>query len=363
MKTRNGLPKHCTPQPDASGKVRIRFRSKTFSTYLTGIPWSEPFMRQWAAACEGIKAEPDEFTTEKTTPGSIDALIASYYTVVFPTLGETTQAMRRNILERFRREHSGKPVRLLKRRNVAEIIAAKKAKPDAANNLRKILRHLMEHAIALGMIEHNPVVGTKRLKTKGRGLHTWTDDEIGRYRAFWPLGTQMRLCFELALETTSRRTDVTMIGPQHRRGDVLDLRHTKNDSEAFIPLTDELRAAIDACPTKHLTYLHTKHGTPRSAKALGGDFRRWCDLAGLPKRCTLHGLRKASMRRGAEAELTTRELMSLSGHKTYAEVQRYTDAVDKAKLARQAIEKLKRAREQTAAETTQSPTRLGNASK
>jgi hypothetical protein len=171
---------------------------------------------------------------------------------------------RRRRIERFRREHSGKPVRLLKRRNVAEIIAAKKAKPDAANNLRKILHHLMEHAIALGMIEHNPVIGTKRLKTKGRGLHTWTDAEIMIYRARWPLGTQQRLCMELALDTTSRRTDITLIGPQHRRGDVLDLRHTKNDSEAFIPLTDELRSAIDAMPIKHLTYLHTQKGARRS---------------------------------------------------------------------------------------------------
>ena len=125
-------------------------------------------------------------------------------------------------------------------------------------------------------------------------------------------------------------------------GEVLDLRHTKNNSEAFLPLTDELRAAIDACPTKHLTYLHTQAGMPRSAKALGGDFRKWCDAAGLPKHCTIHGLRKASMRRGAEAELTTRELMALSGHKTYAEVQRYTDAADKARLARQAIAKLRK---------------------
>ena len=51
------------------------------------------------------------------------------------------------------------------------------------------------------------------------------------------------------------------------------------------------------------------------------------------------------MRRGAEADLTTREMMTLSGHKTYAEVQRYTDAVDKAKLAKQAIDKLRKRRE------------------
>ena len=305
-------------------------------------------MRTYALALEGIKAEPDDIlaASVKTTAGSINALVESYYRLVFPTVGEGTRAMRRGVLERFRREYGALPVRGLKGRHVAAIIASKAKTPDAANNLRKILRHLFEHAIALGMVEHNPVVGVKRLKTKGRGLHCWTDDEIERYRAFWPRGTQQRLAMELALETTSRRADVSRIGPPHRRvtsdGEVLDLRHTKNNSEAFLPLTDELRAAIDACPTKHLTYLHTQAGMPRSAKALGGDFRKWCDAAGLPKHCTIHGLRKASMRRGAEAELTTRELMALSGHKTYAEVQRYTDAADKARLARQAIAKLRK---------------------
>jgi hypothetical protein len=33
--------------------------------------------------------------------------------------------------------------------------------------------------------------------------------------------------------------------------------------------------------------------------------------------------------------------MSITGHKTYREVQRYVDAADKAQLAKQAIEKLR----------------------
>jgi integrase len=308
MKTRNGLPKHCTRQGvDANGNPRIRFRTKTFSTYLTGIPWSESFMRAYAAALEGIKAEPDD---SAITPArdTIDALIVSYERLVGPTLAPTTLTMRMGVLERFRREHTGKPVRLLKRQHVADIIAAKAKTPDAANNLRKILRHVMEHAIALGMIENNPVIGTKRLKTAGDGIHTWTDAEIEQYRAYWPLGTQQRLCFEIALETTLRRSDVPKLGPQHIRGDKIRIHHSKNATANLITISAELRAAIEACPTKHLTFLHTKHGAPRSPKALGGDFRKWCDAAGLPKHCSIHGLRKGASRRMAEAEVTTRRL-------------------------------------------------------
>ena len=52
LKTRSGLPKHCTYQPDRNGKRRVRFRRRGVSVYLTGIPWSEDFMRQYAAALE-----------------------------------------------------------------------------------------------------------------------------------------------------------------------------------------------------------------------------------------------------------------------------------------------------------------------
>ena len=44
-------------------------------------------------------------------------------------------------------------------------------------------------------------------------------------RTHWPCGTQMRLCFELALETTARRGNVSMLGPQHERPPTADAPH------------------------------------------------------------------------------------------------------------------------------------------
>ena len=147
---------------------------------------------------------------------------------------------------------------------------------------------------------------------------------------------------------------MTRIGPQHerRRHDApngrLDLRHTKNDSEAFIPISDELRAAIDACPTKHLTFLHTQARRAALGEGARRRFPSWCDAAGLPKHCSIHGLRKGGARRLAEAGASAREIMSITGHKTLSEVQRYTDAVDQARLAEQAIAKLSKRRRDSA---------------
>ena len=61
--------------------------------------------------------------------------------------------------------------------------------------------------------------------------------------------------------------------------------------------------------------------------------------AGLPPRCVPHGLRKAAARRLAEAGWSASEIMAITGHKTLAEVERYTRAAKQEQLARRAIKR------------------------
>ena len=42
--------------------------------YLTGTPWSEDFMRQYAAALDGVKVQAGNIGAARTKPGSFDAL-------------------------------------------------------------------------------------------------------------------------------------------------------------------------------------------------------------------------------------------------------------------------------------------------
>jgi integrase len=171
------------------------------------------------------------------------------------------------------------------------------------NNLRKALRDLFKHAVRLKLRADNPMQNIERIKAKKGGRRCWSDEELARYRARWLCGTQQRLCFELALETTARRGNVSMPGPQHERPPTdeapfgwLAVDHIKGSDPAKIPITAKLRAAIDAMPIRNLASLHTKHGKPRSVKALTGDLRQWCTEAGLPSDCTLHGLRHTGAR-------------------------------------------------------------------
>ena len=86
------------------------------------------------------------------------------------------------------------------------------------------------------------------------------------------------------------------------------------------------------------TFLETAYGKMRSSKSFGNKMRVWCDEAKLPK-CTAHGLRKACARRLAEAEAKANEIMSVTGHKTLAEAERYTRAADRGNMADSAISK------------------------
>ena len=104
---------------------------------------------QVAAALDGVKALTVNIGMTRTKPGTVNALIVSYYKLVFPTLEPSTQKMRRSILERFRCQHGAKPVARLEAGHIAAIVAAKANTPTAANNFRKVLHHLLDHAIAL----------------------------------------------------------------------------------------------------------------------------------------------------------------------------------------------------------------------
>ncbi|HSR76347.1 MAG TPA: tyrosine-type recombinase/integrase, partial [Xanthobacteraceae bacterium] len=62
--------------------------------------------------------------------------------------------------------------------------------------------------------------------------------------------------------------------------------------------------------------------------------------AGLGPECVPHGLRKALLRRLAERGGTAKELAAIGGHKSLAEIERYTAAADQRRLSKAAMRKL-----------------------
>ncbi len=143
-RNRSGLPEHCSWNYDRHGKRRVRFRKSGFSTYLTGTPWSEEFMRQYAIALDGVTVQTANIGAVRTKPGSIDALCVSYFrSPDFRGLRPSTRTARRNIIEPFRLAHGNKPLKGLHRWHITAVIGAKADKPEAANHLLKTLRIML----------------------------------------------------------------------------------------------------------------------------------------------------------------------------------------------------------------------------
>jgi integrase len=127
------------------------------------------------------------------------------------------------------------------------------------------------------------------------------------------------------------------MGRQHIRDGVLTVRQDKTGATLAIPVHTDLQAILDATPSAHLTFLTTERGESYGGSNFSNRFREWCDAAGLPKECSAHGLRKAACRRLAEAGCSANEIASISGHASLREVERYTRAVDQARMARNAM--------------------------
>jgi integrase len=336
LKTRSGLPKHCSWNLDrADGKRRVRFRKGAFSTYLTGTPWSEDFMRQYAAALDNLAEQ--MIGAGRTIPGSFDALCVSYYrSSEFRDLAEISQRNRRNVIERFRAEHGRKPLRLLTRAHVAKVIQDRAQTPQAANVLLKTLRLLLNHAVFAGMIPSNPTLGVRGYRSKGDGVHAWTEAEVAQYQARHPVGTKAWLALALPLYTAQRRSDIVRMGWQHVTGDTIAVRQQKTGTPLAVPLHPELARALSAAPRSNLTILLTERGAPFTAGSFSNWFRDRCNEAGLPQ-CSAHGLRKLAATRLANAGCSNEQIKAITGHKADSEVARYVKTADQRRLARQAL--------------------------
>jgi integrase len=304
------------------------------SAYLKGIPWSEDFMRAYAAALQGTPLA-GEIGSSRTIPGSFDALCVAYYrSAAFCSLQASTQADRRGVIESFRRQHGTKPLKGLTRAHIHGIVGAKAKTPGAANNLLKALKVMLAFAVDIGLVETNPALGIKRYKSRGGGFHPWSEAEVARFRERHPMGSKARLALELLLGTAQRRGDVVRLGWPAVRGEDLAVRRRKTDRPLLIPMHPDLAAELARLPKTNLTFLVMENGAPFSPARFTKWFRIRCNEAGLPQ-CSAHGLRKLAATQLADAGCSASEIAAITGHRTLSEVARYISEADQARLARQ----------------------------
>jgi integrase len=232
---------------DRHGKVRHYFRRPGFKQIaLPGLPGSDQFMEAYRAALAG-QAPRTEIGASRTKPGTINAVVVSYFSSVeFLSLATSTRKTYQLIIERFRTEHGDKSVADMQREHIVAMLGKRAETPVAANNWLRMVRMLMQFAVDQKMRSDNPAVAVKSIRVRSQGFEMWQPEHVDLYRQHFSLGTRSRLALELLYGTMQRRGDVVRMGRQHIRNEVLSIRQEKTGAQIDIPVFPELRKALDA---------------------------------------------------------------------------------------------------------------------
>ena len=280
-------------------------------------------------------------------PGSFGALVAPYLAdrQTFGKKKPSTQRIYRMILEPLAETHGHKPVALLERRHIKQWRDARGETPGMANMIVKVARLVMNYAVDNEYRKDNPA---QRIKLFKLGEHrAWTDEECAAFEARWPSGSVQRRAYMLAKFTGQRCGDIARMTRANRKGGAIRVVQQKTGAELWIHEHQELTAEL-AIGGDHFSFLTTPNGTAFDADGLSRCLADAIDKAGLPDECVFHGLRKTAARMLAEAGCSVHEIMSVTGHKSLAEIERYTREASQKKLATAAILRLEQNANRTA---------------
>jgi integrase len=314
---------------DRAGKVRRYFRRGAVRKPLPGDVGSPEFMVAYQALL-GNKPAP----TAKLAD-SLGLLITEYYASrTFRNLKQSSRQTYRAALEPIAKAHGHRTAGIT-HRQAARLVSDIADRPAMANLTKRVLQALYKYATKAGWVDANPVIGVDHFKTGTH--HTWTEGELKTFEARWPLGTRQRLAYELLLQTAQRVGDVAKMNRADIVGGELHVIQQKTGAELHLPVKAPLERAMKAYPAKGLSLIGREDGKPMTRAGLTRFMADAIEKAGLPAKCVSHGLRKAALRRIAEAGGTSKQIAAWSGHKTLGEVERYTAAADQRRLARDAV--------------------------
>ncbi len=208
--------------------------------------------------------------------------------------------------------------------------------PATVNRELAFLRRAYNVAIADGLVEKNPVKGVKFAKEDNQRLRYLLPEEEAELRKaigeeHWPkvavaLHTGMRRGNQFKLQWTDVDFD----------NGVITLRHSKSGSTYYVPMNDELRAALRALPSRlrsRWVFPSDTGDTPLDAQNfVNRVFTVALKTAGIVG-FRWHDLRHTFASRLAMAGVDLRTVQDLMGHKTIAMTLRYAHLSPGHKLA------------------------------
>jgi integrase len=322
---------YLSEEVDRHGNVRLYVRKKLNGKYkrvrLRQLPGSRTFMADYNAAVDRLIAGTGPTTPAQSHVGTLGWLANEYHqTHEFkrndPRQQRVRELVMRSILDeptkpgsKFKfvdcpiSEFTADHVRLLRNR--------KQTTPAAANRRVAELRKMLAWAVEERgqWVKRNIVTDVKGLKREVKGFIAWTDEEVAKFEAKWPIGSMPRLALSLMLFTGVRRSDAVLLGPPMVEDGSITFtpQKTRRQNKVLtLPILDVLQDVLDKTPHGLKTWLVHSGGEAFTANGFGNWFRDRCNEAKLPK-CTAHGLRKVAAETAAENGATEKQMMDIFG--------------------------------------------------
>ncbi len=325
-------------------KIRIRQIFKDAEGTIT-----PEFMADYRAAIARLNGGAVEQKPRGLREETFNWLFAQYYkSSMFAKLDPATQKDKRSVIDRFAAGAGELPYKKYRREDMEKSQQARKATPGAADKLVKVLCAVFNWAIAQKppLMATNPAVGVEPINKRSGGFHTWTPDEIDKFRDHWPMGSKPRLAMELMIAIGARRSDAAQIGPRNEftKDGVRWVRFKVHKGRNLYPvdmearLTGELIEAIEKTEIGQSSYVTSSRNTPYTIESFGNAFSRWCEEAGLPH-CSSHGLRKAAAVAYAESGATAPELMAVFGWSNLRTAQIYIEKAEQRRMRSNAFKR------------------------
>jgi integrase len=174
------------------------------------------------------------------------------------------------------------------------------------------LARILSWALKRGLIGTNPCAEGGKLYHGTRVDKIWSDDDVNQFLATAP--SHLCLAMLLAINTGQRQGDLLKLAWSAYDGQVIKVRQKKTGAYVPVPVSDELRKALDAAPKRSPLILVNTEGKPWSESGFQGAWGKATARAGIRGR-TFHDLRGTAVVMLARAGCNEVEIYSITGHK------------------------------------------------
>lgn len=299
---------------------------------------SDAFNVEYEAAMQGKTAPRGQ-----AVGGTLQWLWDAYRKAdAWKVLSPATKKQRENIMLHVLKANGAEPFGMVSEEDIAEGLDRRSDTPSAARNFLDTMRGLFQWAKSRRHVRKDPTADVKPPKRRrNAGFAPWTHEDVDAYKKHWAPGTPQRVWLDVLLYTGLRRGDAARLGPGHVKDGLIDILTEKSGKtiQVVLPILDVLQASLDIGPTGPKTWIVGERGHAFTKESFGNAFSEAASAAGVKK--SAHGVRKIAATIAAENGATESELDALFGWKGGRMASHYTKNANRAKLARQAAEKLK----------------------